>query len=398
MASTPKRRKSLHKTPNHESSSLAWFLTEPSPDLFPSKEEFLRLLAVVSIALSVAIGCNYAVSVLNRQSKPFCDSGGASEDSVSDDCEPCPNNGECFEGKLECFHGYKKHGRLCVEDGEINQTAKKLSEWVQLRVCEAYVQFLCDGTGTIWVQEMGLWKELDGYRLNRNFGLSNDSFVYTKQKALEAVESLLETRRDSNGVKELKCPDWLAERYKPFLCYIRQWILENTLYLLPISTLLVGFITLLVLLLRRVRRSRYLSSRAEQLYQQVCDILEENAIMAKNVNGEGEPWVVASQLRDHLLLPRERKDPLLWKKVEELVQEDSRLDQYPKLVKGESKVVWEWQVEGSLSSSRMKAKGRMNKLKSSWGMCDSSAQQQQEEHQQQQQQRHTLKALGLLNS
>lgn len=29
--------------------------------------------------------------------------------------------------------------------------------------------------------------------------------------------------------------------------------------------------------------------------------------------------------------------------VEELVQEDSRVDQYPKLVKGESKVVWEWQ-------------------------------------------------------
>ena len=30
-------------------------------------------------------------------------------------------------------------------------------------------------------------------------------------------------------------------------------------------------------------------------------------------------------------------------KVEELVQEDSRVDRYPKLVKGESKVVWEWQ-------------------------------------------------------
>lgn len=29
--------------------------------------------------------------------------------------------------------------------------------------------------------------------------------------------------------------------------------------------------------------------------------------------------------------------------VEELVQEDSRLDRYPKLVKGEAKVVWEWQ-------------------------------------------------------
>lgn len=29
--------------------------------------------------------------------------------------------------------------------------------------------------------------------------------------------------------------------------------------------------------------------------------------------------------------------------VEEFIQEDSRVDQYPKLVKGEQKVVWEWQ-------------------------------------------------------
>ena len=37
--------------------------------------------------------------------------------------------------------------------------------------------------------------------------------------------------------------------------------------------------------------------------------------MSKRENGECEPWVVASRLRDHLLLPKERKDPVLWKKV-----------------------------------------------------------------------------------
>lgn len=37
--------------------------------------------------------------------------------------------------------------------------------------------------------------------------------------------------------------------------------------------------------------------------------------MSKSVNGETEPWIVVSWLRDHLLLPRERKDPALWKKV-----------------------------------------------------------------------------------
>ncbi|KAL6556983.1 hypothetical protein OROHE_006859 [Orobanche hederae] len=75
----------------------------------------------------------------------------------------------------------------------------------------------------------------------------------------------------------------------------------------------------------------------------VCDILEEKSLLARSVSDEREPWVVASWLRDHLLSPMERKDSLPWRKVEELVQEDSRVDQYPRLIKGESKVVWEWQ-------------------------------------------------------
>lgn len=44
-------------------------------------------------------------------------------------------------------------------------------------------------------------------------------------------------------------------------------------------------------------------------------MLEEKALRSKSVNGGGESWVVASWLRDHLLFPRERKDPHLWKKV-----------------------------------------------------------------------------------
>lgn len=107
-----------------------------------------------------------------------------------------------------------------------------------------------------------------------------------------------------------------------------------------------------------------MSARAEQVYHEVCDILEEKPLMSRSKNDGGEsPWVAASWLRDHLLSPKERKDMVLWKKVEKLVQEDSRVDQYPKLVKGESKVVWEWQVEGSLSSSKKRRKESQPKLK-----------------------------------
>ncbi|KAJ0960352.1 hypothetical protein J5N97_001802 [Dioscorea zingiberensis] len=74
----------------------------------------------------------------------------------------------------------------------------------------------------------------------------------------------------------------------------------------------------------------------------VCEILEDNATMVKNSKSGDEKWVVASWY--HLLLPRERKDAKIWKKVEELILEDSRISQYPKLIKGESKIVLEWQV------------------------------------------------------
>lgn len=48
--------------------------------------------------------------------------------------------------------------------------------------------------------------------------------------------------------------------------------------------------------------------------------------MSKTANGECEPWVVASRLRDHLLLPRERKDPFLWKKVLGVILEWAAID------------------------------------------------------------------------
>lgn len=337
---------------------------EPSSSIFPSKAEFFRLIAVVAIASSVAMTCNFVVTFLNRQPKPFCDSSIVFDDSLSDFCEPCPSNGECYQGELECVHGYRKHGKLCVEDGDINDKAKQLAEWVQSRVCKAYAEVLCDGTGTVWAREDDMWNDLDELKLVGNFGMDESIYMQTKRRALESVGKLLETRATFQGTKELKCPDSLAEHYKTFTCHIRHWISKHALVLVPVLVLLVGC----TLLLRRVSQRRRLAIRAEELYHQVCDILEENALMTRSVNGKDEPWVVASWLRDHLLLPRERKHPTLWRKVEELVQEDSRLDRYPKLVKGESKVVWEWQVEGSLSASRLRKRGEASKLKPTEGM------------------------------
>ncbi|XP_065878449.1 uncharacterized protein [Euphorbia lathyris] len=340
------------------SSSSHSSIMEPPYHLFPSKEDFLRLLTVLAIASSVAFTCNFIATYLNPTAKPFCDTDTHSSDSFSDICEPCPRNGGCTQGNLECDHGYRRHNNMCIEDGDISERAKKLSEFVENRLCEAYAQFLCYGSGIIWVQEDIIWNDLSGHKLIEDFAPDIAIYAYTKKRAMEIMEKLLEMRVNSNGEKELKCPDLIAEQYKPFTCRLSQWISKNALFVAPFCALVLGS----VLLLRKLQRRWYLSTRADALYEQVCEILEENALTSKQSNGEREPWVVASQLRDHLLSSKERKDPILWKRVEELIQEDSRVDRYPKLVKGDSKVVWEW--EGSWSSARRRKMGEASKLKS----------------------------------
>ncbi|XP_050377381.1 uncharacterized protein LOC126794663 [Argentina anserina] len=364
MSSTPKKRsKPKPRPPSDSLSSSIPSLLEPPQSLFPTKTELLSLFAVLAIATSVALTFNFLYSALfNPRSSPFCDGPDSSLDFVSDSCEACPSHGRCREGELECDQGYTKRGKLCVEDGVIQDTATKLSETVEMRLCKAYAEFLCYGTGTIWVEQNDIWSDLDKSELAEDVGLDNAIYMYAKQRAIEMISRLLDGRTNSLGVKEFKCPEVLAEHYKPSSCRIRQWISEHALLIFPVCASLLGF----TLLLWKFHQRQYLSARVDEVYQQICEELEEKALMNRE-NNKSEPWVVASALRDSLLSLKERKNPVLWKKVEELVREDSRVDRYPTLVKGESKVVWEWQVEGSLSSSRKRRKGEASKLKSSRG-------------------------------
>uniref|UniRef100_A0A7N0TZ40 Man1/Src1-like C-terminal domain-containing protein n=1 Tax=Kalanchoe fedtschenkoi TaxID=63787 RepID=A0A7N0TZ40_KALFE len=259
---------------------------------------------------------------------------------------------------MECVKGYRARGRFCVEDGDVVEKAGKISELIVNFVCEANARSVCDGVGALWVNEVDMLNNLDKTRLMDSLGIEDSLFPLAKQKALQSIYNILETRRNFKRVQELKCPDLLVKRYKSYACRMREWLSEHVSVLMPVFAALVGC----TLVLQKLRRRRLLAARVEELYQQVCETLEEIAMISRNSDGHGEPWVVASWLRDHLLLPKERKNPELWKMVEELVQEDSRLDRYPKLVKGEAKVVWEWQG-GSLSSSRKKKKGVDGKSK-----------------------------------
>ncbi|KAK8950455.1 hypothetical protein KSP40_PGU010880 [Platanthera guangdongensis] len=338
------KRRGKTKKLGNQSSPLR-ILGEPSPGLFPSRGEILKLLLVVLIAGFVAVAFNLVSGVLNRRTKSFCDSGDSSP--ALEICEPCPEKGWCSNGKLKCMLGYETQGRQCVENGKLYRTAKKLAKAVEDDVCGSYAQVLCTRAGKIWFEEGDVMKIMDEHKAREDVRFEDDTFILAIHKALETSEVSLETKENSHGSKEYKCPELLAKLHRPLDCCIRQWLYRHSLLVT------CGFI-IVVCLMRFswiVHRKQIVSMRAEKLYEEVCEILEDSAINARTKN-DGDPWLVSSWVRDHLLLPRERKDSTLWMKVEELIQEDSRIYKYPKLVKGESKIVLEWQADDALSARR----------------------------------------------
>lgn len=92
MESNSRRRpKSKSKPSSRNPNSLSTLsslvsLSEPSSDFFPSKSEFLRLLAVVAIAAFVALACSHVFTLINQHPKPFCDGGLESSYSISGMC------------------------------------------------------------------------------------------------------------------------------------------------------------------------------------------------------------------------------------------------------------------------------------------------------------------------
>lgn len=316
------------------------------PFEFPSKEQFIQLMGVLAVAVFVGTSASYIVNWSNRYFRPFCDTDADLELS-SDSCIPCPEHGRCSGGKLECVPGFKKYHGLCKENRELEKKAQKLAEWIEGFACGLHAQSLCNGAGILWFPSNDLRREVHQLLLKMQPSLNTDEEVaFVEEKAMEIIRNSFEMRTTFDGLEEFKCPDWLAERYKPFECRTQEWISQHYLFLFVVSPVVFTFTKFLW----GVYRGKRMIARAEQLYQQVCEALEEKAIMEKSKGKEGEPWVVASRLRDHLLLPRERKNAILWSQVEEFIQEDSRIDRYPKLVKGESRVVLEWQVEGALHS------------------------------------------------
>ncbi|KAK2442697.1 protein FIZZY-RELATED [Trifolium repens] len=107
----------------------------------------------------------------------------------------------------------------------------KKVETVEHHLCGEYAQLLCYGTGSIWVHDDDLWNYFEHVGDVKE---GNALYNYTKQKAFDTMDKVLEMRLSFNGIKEFKCPDLLVENYKPYACRLSQWIIEYILVVLAI--------------------------------------------------------------------------------------------------------------------------------------------------------------------
>lgn len=234
-----------------------------------------------------------------------------------------------------------------MRDHQAGRAVHLIADFIVQQVCGKYILLLCNWTGPAWLTESEVTQLVEQSGLDRRLGLDAMKFKLANEEAMNEVKDKLITKSNLQGVQELHCPSEMVENYKPFWCRTREWLINNYVSLLisvPLVLLVLNFIA-------RIYYHRIVCHQAEKLYLQVCEALEEKATQKKL---GGETWVVASHLRDHLLSPRERKNNASWLMVEQMIHKDSRIDQYPKLIKGESKVVWEWQVEGPLRSPSLK--------------------------------------------
>uniref|UniRef100_A0A453JBL5 Uncharacterized protein n=1 Tax=Aegilops tauschii subsp. strangulata TaxID=200361 RepID=A0A453JBL5_AEGTS len=154
-----------------------------------------------------------------------------------DSCEPCPENGRCVDGELRCVEGFKKRGRVCVEDGLLTHTANKISELLQHRICDEHAHALCGQGGKILFQQHDISSMADELLSKDAARLSDDGIKVVKERVLQSAHGFLETTSTYDKVQAFKCPELAAELHRPLSCQARQWVSSNIVFVMTFCVL-----------------------------------------------------------------------------------------------------------------------------------------------------------------
>jgi len=264
----------------------------------------------------------------NGHTIQFC----SPDSSSSSTCILCPEHGTCNQGVLQCDDGFVRYGVQCVEDPELNKMAESIAEAINVLLMDARGKYQCGETEHYSLTTFELQDAL-----NKTGRYPHDKMGLAFNKALDIMiadpTSFNLTIEDGGNrfstnkmLLSLSCMAKLAlYGYLPHLVAI----------VAGVGAVLVG---------RFWHRKK--AHRTQEVQNLASMVLLELQAKRESARGGGDHGIVVDHLRDKLLHGRREKDKYsLWRRVQALVQADSRVGEYASWKNGEQVTSWEWRMD-----------------------------------------------------
>ncbi|GJD09379.1 hypothetical protein Gasu2_36360 [Galdieria sulphuraria] len=267
---------------------------------------------------------------------PFCDSNNS---KVLEDCRPCPSHGTCSAGELTCDHGFIESAGKCVEDKTFSVVTKDTKNRIEAILRKRAGMSLC-GTGEVQ-------KEMDSAQLRKAVLLSFGTKLPLEEIRFNRAftEAFYTIVNDSVSSDEFECREegeriW-CQALHPSLslsCRLRFFVLQEWWKLLITMSILIGISRLYFWFRLRRWIDKQVKTVTEEVYRQLTASSQLTSPLSERKK------VVVTRLRDDLLHDQSllKWKDVIWRKVVERVDSDSRVQKRREIVNDLPQLVWEW--------------------------------------------------------
>jgi hypothetical protein len=275
------------------------------------------------------------------------------------ECQPCPVQGTCIGGHLQCNPGYRRVNNRCPEDQEVSLYAEHLASRAGAILRELAGRAECGEkvpTQLTYVElrdalaprEQKFSQTATGQNTNsyhRRRIRSRDRYDEAKFMPAFSKAIVLLHGSDSYGVVQSTDGYRATQAQLPFSCATRRLVLRNWRFVccfLGLATIWIYF---------SIRRRIQVAER--QRMTSICDtarqfLLEQSTAYRDEL--ASNPFIIDTQLRDEIV-GHSRHAIQLWKEAEKLLARDTRVQKTgPVTVDGHPCYHWEWRGRASLGA------------------------------------------------
>jgi hypothetical protein len=275
------------------------------------------------------------------------------------ECQPCPVQGSCVGGHLQCNPGYRRVNNRCPEDQEVSLYAEHLASRAGAILRELAGRAECGEKVPIQLTYVELRDALaprdqkdsqaatvdKANSYNRRRVRSCDRFDETKFMPAFSKAIVLLHGSDAYGVVQSTDGYRATQAQLPLSCAARRLVLRNWRYVCGI--LAAATVWIYVSIRRRIQAAE------RQRIASICDtarqlLLEQSTAYRDEL--ASIPFIIDTQLRDEIV-GHSRHAIQLWKVAEKLLARDTRVQKTgPVTVNGHPCYHWEWRGRASLGA------------------------------------------------